>query len=76
LWDKGSSKLDPIPLKNMTKPYRDYEWLAHKYLEEELEVGEIALQANTSAKMIHEWLQRFKLYSMDEEMFDDEYPQK
>lgn len=60
----------------MTKPYRDYEWLAQKYLEEQLEVGEIAIQANTSVKMIHEWLQRFKFYSMDEDPFVDEYPAK
>lgn len=54
----------------MDKPYRDYEWLSDKYLNQELEVGEIAKEANTSVKMIHEWLQRFKLYSMDEEFID------
>lgn len=53
--------------------YKDYDWLHQKYYDEGLEVWEIALEGNTSIKMIHEWLQRFEFYSMDDEEFVDIY---
>ncbi len=37
----------------------------------QLEVWEIAELGNTSVKMIHEWLQRYEFYSMDEALFED-----
>ena len=57
----------------MYKMYKDYDWLHQKYYDEGLEVWEIALEGNTSIKMIHEWLQRFEFYSMDDEEFVDIY---
>ena len=53
------------------KNYKNREWLQTMYEDMELEVWEIAEIGNTSVKMIHEWLQRFGFYSMDEDLFLD-----
>jgi hypothetical protein len=53
------------------KDYKNYDWLHEKYVIQDLEVWEIAREGQTSVKMIHEWLLRFKFYSMDEDAFVD-----
>jgi hypothetical protein len=41
------------------------------FIIKELEVWQIAKKSDTSVKMIHEWLQKFDLYPMDEPPFED-----
>ena len=55
----------------MQKIYKDQGWLYQMYEVEQLEVWQIAKLGNTSVKMIHEWLQRYGFYSMDEAEFED-----
>jgi len=53
------------------KLYKNRYWLHVMYEVRQLEVWEIAELGNTSVKMIHEWLQRYEFYSMDEALFED-----
>lgn len=53
------------------KPYKNRYWLHVMYEIRGLEVWEIAELGGTSVKMIHEWLQRYGFYSMDEGLFVD-----
>lgn len=62
-------------LDHSSKKYKNQTWLTNMY-QKELEVWEIAQEAGTTVKMIHEWLRKFGLYSMDEPEFQDEYPRK
>ena len=52
-------------LDYVQKIYKNKEWLTNMY-NQELEVWEIAQAGGTTVKMIHEWLRKFELYSMDE----------
>lgn len=53
------------------KVYKNRYWLQVMYEVRELEVWEIAELGGTSVKMIHEWLQKYGFYSMDEALFED-----
>jgi uncharacterized protein YjcR len=53
------------------KMYKNKDWLHVMYVVRELEVWEIAELGGTSTKMIHEWLQKYEFYSMDELEFID-----
>lgn len=55
----------------LDKPYKNKDWMHVMYNVRQLEVWEIAELGGTSVKMIHEWLQRFEFYSMDEDPFVD-----
>jgi hypothetical protein len=55
----------------MDKMYKNRDWLHVMYKVRELEVWEIAELGGTSVKMIHEWLQKYEFYSMDEALFVD-----
>ena len=55
----------PMDDLDNSKKYKNKEWLTYMY-NQEMEVWEIAQEGGTTVKMIHEWLRKFGLYSMDE----------
>lgn len=55
----------------LDKPYKNRDWMYIMYEIRQLEVWQIAEEGGTTTKMIHEWLQRFGFYSMDEALFVD-----